>query len=283
MTEISATKYKHPKELYRLSFAVSWGMFSYYGTTALLIAYIVTQLHFKESEGYGMLGTFSALTFGLPLFCGAVADRILGKRKALIWGCVLHFIGLCCVAMPYNFTFFIGLAIFAVGSGFVNGMFKALCGDFYKTEDTHGKDAGYTILYGLFNVGVAAGAMICGYVGQVINWRLGFAVAAFGALLSLLSMWFGIGREYGQPSDIEKMNKKIITGISTEAMVYLLTLPAIGLVTLVFLHPAVMDVILMPLLIVAFGYTIFISFKYTKAERLKIFAALIAFIAIYYF
>ena len=271
-------KIKHPKELYSLSLVVSLERFAYYGTTALLLAYIVTQLHFNETEGYAVFGTFSALAYGLPLFCGVISDKILGKRKSLVWGCLLHVIGLGCVAMPFHITFYIGLSVFVIGNGFFGGIYKALLGDFYAPDDTRGKDAAYTIIYGLFNVGVALGGIVCGYVGQEINWRLGFAVAAFGAFISLICMLTGIEKKHGLPVDEQKIKKKLLPGIDMEMLVYLLTLPAIGLLVLVFQFPKVMDLILLPLSIASFAYVIYLSFSYTKSERYKIFASLISFV-----
>jgi POT family proton-dependent oligopeptide transporter len=270
-------KIKHPKEMYSLALVVSLERFAYYGTTALLLAYIVTQLHFNETAGYAVFGTFAALAYGLPLFCGVISDQILGKRKSLVWGCLLHVIGLGCVALPYHITFFIGLSTFVIGNGFFGGIYKALLGDFYAPDDHKGKDAAYTITYGLFNVGVATGAIICGYIGQQINWRLGFAVAALGALLSLISMLIGIKKHHGAPVDEVKIKKKILPGVTIETLVYLLTLPAITLLVLVFQFPKVMDLVLLPLSIVSFAYVIYLSFGYTKSERYKIFASLIAF------
>jgi POT family proton-dependent oligopeptide transporter len=277
-TLTSVKKIKHPKELYRLSLVLFWDRFGYYGIIALLIAYMVSQLHFEQMKGYAIFGSFAALSYGLPLFGGVIADKILGKRKSLIWGGLLHFIGLSCIALPYQYCFFIGLAIYVTGSGFFGGNAKALLGDFYHPNDTKGKDAGFTIWYGLFNLGVALGAIICGFIGQQINWHLGFLVAAFGALFSLLSMVFGINKKYGQPLDIIKTKQKIIAGISLDMLVYLLTLPFISLVVLIFSHPSIMDLILPPLTIISFLYIIYRAFSFTKPERLKLFAALIGFL-----
>lgn len=239
---------------------------------------MVSQLHFEQMKGYAIFGSFAALSYGLPLFGGLIADTVLGNRRALVWGNFLHFIGLCCIALPYQSSFFIGLSIYVTGSGFFGGNAKALLGEFYAQEDTKGKDAGFTIWYGIFNVGVALGAIICGYIGQQVNWHLGFAVAAFGALLSLLSMLYGIDKKYGQPLDISKTKQKIIAGISTEMLVYLLTLPFITLVVLIFSHPSIMDVVLPVLTIISFLYIVYRAFSFTKSERLKIFAALIGFL-----
>jgi len=272
-------KIKHPKELYSLSLVASFERFAYYGTTTLLLAYLVTQLHFDEHNGYAMLGAFTSLAYGLPLFCGVISDRLLGKRKSMIWGCVLHVLGLSLIAMPYHITLYIGLAVFVAGNGFFGGVYKAMLGDFYDKDDMAGQDAGYTIMYGLFNVGISLGAIICGAVAQEINWRLAFGIAALGAFLSLLSLIFGISKKHGRPVNEEKITKKAVPGINMEWLVYLLTIPCIGIMTLIFFYPGIMGPVLLPLAIVSLGYSIYLSFGYTKAERLKIYALLFGFAA----
>jgi POT family proton-dependent oligopeptide transporter len=268
-------KIKHPKALYNFSIALSWHMFGFYGITAILLAYLVTKLHFTDSAGYAIFGTFSAAAIGLPLFGGIVADRVLGKRKALIWGQFMQTIGLSCVVLPYNAALFAGLSFFVVGNGFISGTSKALPGDFYGAGRVEDKDAGYTILYGLFNIGVAIGAIVCGYIGQEINWQLAFIVAALGSFISWIGMIYGINKKHGPPAQLAQ--KKVFAGITMEVMVYLACLPAVAMIMLIFSHTGVMDVVLFPLAGVAFIYVIYVSFKYTRAERFKIFAALIVF------
>ena len=78
---LSKRKMKHPKELFHHLILYHVGCFSFYGMKALLIAYIVTQLHLGENNGYTILGTYSALIYGLPFIGGLIADKILGNRK----------------------------------------------------------------------------------------------------------------------------------------------------------------------------------------------------------
>lgn len=59
---------KQPKQLYILFFAEMWERFSFYGMKALLLAYMVTQLHFDEAKGYAIFGTYTALVFTMPMF-----------------------------------------------------------------------------------------------------------------------------------------------------------------------------------------------------------------------
>ena len=108
-------------------------------------------------QWYSRIYGFALCCRLLPLFCGVISDKLLGKRKSMVWGCLLHVVGLSLVAMPYHVTLFIGMAVFVTGNGFFGGVYKAMLGDFYDEIDAVGKDAGYTIMYGLFNVGIYLG------------------------------------------------------------------------------------------------------------------------------
>ena len=266
---------KHPKELFTISFYTMWVTFSFYGMKALLIAYIVTQLHLGENIGYAILGTYSALIYGLPFIGGLIADKILGNRKAIIWGSILQVASHLTLAIPLHQTFFAGLALVACGSGFGTGPDNALVGSLYNNKDTRRKDAGFTIFYMIFNVGASLGGLICGYVGQNINWHYGFGLAALFMTLGLINFLYGINATLGPPPDKEKLKTKVFLNINLETSVYLLTLVCIALVILLFNHTGIMDVLMLPLTIFSFSYIIFISFRFTPQERRKLFAALI--------
>ena len=278
---------KQPKELYRVAMATMWFNFSFWGMAALLVVYMVTQLKYNESAGYAVYGTFAALVFGLPLLGGFISDRILGQRKSIIWGCSLQIMGHALMALPFQNLIFVGLAFIAIGAGFASGTDSALVGTFYAKEDYAGKDAGFSILYLSFNIGSALGGLICGFIGQKINWHLGFGLAGILMVFGLAQFIFGISKKHGPPPNPDRLKKKIYLGISTEFSIYLLTFVAIGLITLLFYHTGVMDVVMLPLAIFSFIYIIVISSRFTLQERWKIFAALIAvlfncfFIALY--
>src|SRR5439155_153776 len=114
---------------------------------------------------------------GLSIFGSILADRLLGQRKAIIWGSTLMLIGHATLALPYNNTFFPGLSFVAWGSGFYSGSDTAIIGTLYRNNDNTKKDTGFTIWYTFLNIGSALGGGICGYVGQQINWHYGFGIA----------------------------------------------------------------------------------------------------------
>lgn len=266
---------KHPKEMYRVAFTTMWDMFSFYGMKALLIAYIVTQLRLGQPMGYAVLGTYAALVFGFNFFGGIVADKLLGTRKAIIWGGYLQITGHLILAIPSHLTFFAGLAFVATGAGFRNGPSGSFVGSFYSNDKSRKKDNGYAIYYMVFNLGAALGGLICGYLGQNINWHLGFGAACIFMIIGQAQFVAGINNSHGAPPDIKKLKQKFfINLLNLESLVYLLSLVVVALVTLLLQFPGAMNLIMLPLTIVAFVYVIIVSFKFSIEERWKLFAAM---------
>ncbi|MEO8568107.1 MAG: peptide MFS transporter [Ginsengibacter sp.] len=266
---------KHPKEMYRVAFTTMWDMFSFYGMKALLIAYIVTQLRLGQPMGYAILGTYAALVFGFNFFGGIVADKFLGTRKAIIWGGYLQISGHLILAIPSDLPFFAGLALVATGAGFRNGPSGSFVGTFYSNDKSRKKDNGYAIYYMVFNLGAALGGLICGYLGQNINWHLGFGAACIFMIIGQAQFVAGINNSLGAPPDIKKLKEKIfIKLVDRETLIYLFSLVVVAMVTLLLQFPAFMNIIMLPLTIVAFVYVAVVSFKFSREQRWKLFAAM---------
>ena len=61
----------------------------------------------------------------------------------------------------------------------------------------------------IFNFGAALGGLICGYLGQNINWHLGFGAACIFMIIGQLQFILSINKSHGAPPDIEKLKKVI--------------------------------------------------------------------------
>ena len=80
----------HPTGLYTLFFAEMWERFSYYGMRALLVFYMIKGfLGYGDTQAYTVYGAYTALVYMTPFIGGMLADRILGKRIAVVIGGVL--------------------------------------------------------------------------------------------------------------------------------------------------------------------------------------------------
>lgn len=269
---------RHPKQLFYVSFASMWVWFSYYGVKALLIAFMVTQMHLQEKYSYAVLGTYAALVYGLQIFGGVLADRLLGFRKSMIWGGILMICGHAMMAMPYPQLFFAGLSFIAWGSGFFSGPDAAIIGMFYSKKDQAHKDNGFILFYMIINTGMALGGLVCGYVGQNINWHYGFGLAGIFMVLGLINFCYGIPSTVGKPPDRERLNHLVLPGISREILVYILSFVAVLLTLFLFSHTGVMDIIVLPLTLLSFAYLIYIGFQSSNEVKYKLFALLFVFI-----
>jgi POT family proton-dependent oligopeptide transporter len=272
--DVEATR--QPKQLYILFFAEMWERFSFYGMKALLIAYMVTQLKFDEPKAYAILGSYAALVYTMPMFGGFMADRFLGYRKAILFGGILMSIGHLVLAVPQDWSFFYGMAFIICGNGFFKPNISSLVGTLYKENDPR-RDSGFSLFYMGINIGAALGGVLCGYVGERINWHYGFGLAGIFMIVGLLVFYGGrksLG-ERGLPPNTAALKQPVLGFLPTEYLIYLGTLVVVPIVVMLFNSYEVMDYIMFGLGILSLFYIIYIAMKLERAGRFKIFAALV--------
>jgi POT family proton-dependent oligopeptide transporter len=266
----------HPKQLYVLFFSEMWERFSFYGMKALLLAYMVTQLKFDEPKGYAILGSYAALVYTMPIFGGFLSDKFLGNRKAVIFGGILMTIGHLVLAVPQGWSFFFGMAFIICGNGFFKPNISSLVGTLYADNDPR-KDSGFSLFYMGINIGAALGGLLCGYVGQRINWHYGFGLAGIFMILGLVVFTIGAKSlgERGLPPNPAALRKPLFAGLSTEVIIYLVSLAIVPVVVALFNQYEIMDFIMFGLGAVSIVYILFIAVGLERADRNKLFAALI--------
>jgi len=266
---------RQPKQLYILFFTEMWERFSFYGMKALLLAYMVTQLKFDEPKGYAILGAYAGLVYTMPMFGGMLADRFLGNRKAVLFGGILMTVGHLVLAIPEGWSFFYGMAFIICGNGFFKPNISSLVGTLYTDNDPR-RDSGFSIFYMGINIGAALGGLLCGYVGQRINWHYGFGLAGVFMILGLVVFFFGAKTlgERGLPPDPAYLRKPLFAGLSTEVVIYLATLFMIPVVVALFNQYEVMDFIMFGLGGISVIYIVFIALQMERVARFKLFAAL---------
>ena len=179
----------HPRGLATLFFTEMWERYSYYGTRALLILYMTaaTQtggLGFSVMKSGAIYGFYTAMVYLLSLPGGWVADRIIGQRKAVLYGGILISAGNFCLASPSLTAFYSGLALLMLGTGMLKPNVSTIVGQLYSPQDKR-RDAGFSIFYMGINLG-ALSPVIVGWVGEKVNWRLGFATSAIGMLIGVV-------------------------------------------------------------------------------------------------
>ncbi len=221
----------HPKALFTLFFAEMWERFSFYGMRALLILYMTKVLFDQMAQGeadaraYGIYGAYNALLYAAPLIGGLLADRLMGFRQAVITGGIMMAAGQFTLALTAGTgmgetIFFLGLALLTVGNGFFKPNISSFLGTFYDKNDSR-KDSAFTIFYMGINIGAFLAPLTCGYLGQRIDWSLGFLVAGLGMVLGVLVFWRNMSKfeDKGNPPDPADYKKPYMMGLSKQWLI----------------------------------------------------------------
>jgi POT family proton-dependent oligopeptide transporter len=168
-----------------------WERFSYYGMRALLMLFLAASL---SDGGMGIDVATAGAIYGLYtasvyLFClpgGWIADRIMGQQNAVWYGGMLIAAGHFSMATGWTSAFFLGLVLIVLGTGLLKPNISAIVGELYPGDTGARRDAGFSIYYMGINIGAFLGPIICGYLGENVDWHYGFGAAGVGMVLGLI-------------------------------------------------------------------------------------------------
>lgn len=180
----------HPAGLSTLFFTEMWERASYYGMRALLVLFMTAELAkggmaLDEKTAGAIYGLYTAFVYLVSLPGGWVADRLLGAQKSVLVGGIVIAAGHFTLAIPGTSAFYCGLVLVVVGTGFLKPNISALVGELYP-EGGARRDAGFTIYYMGINIGAFIGPLLCGYLGEKVNWHWGFGAAGVGMLFGVI-------------------------------------------------------------------------------------------------
>ncbi|MGS0536214.1 peptide MFS transporter [Pseudoalteromonas sp. SaAl2] len=180
----------HPKGLSTLFFTEMWERMSYYGMRALLVLFMTASLQeeglgFTVASAAAIYGLYTGAVYFLGLPGGWLADRLFGGQKAVWYGGIIIMIGHIILAVPHEYSFFIGLVFVASGTGLLKPNISAMVGQLYSSEDER-RDSGYAIYYMGINLGSIIGYYVCGYFMENVGWHWAFGAAAVGMGIGLI-------------------------------------------------------------------------------------------------
>jgi POT family proton-dependent oligopeptide transporter len=261
---------------------------------ALLILYMTASaadggLGFDLATAGAVYGLYTSTVYLLSLPGGWIADRVLGQRRAVFWGGILIILGQLCLGIYGVPSFYAGLLLLVLGTGLLKPNVSTIVGQLYTMEDRR-RDAGFSIFYMGINTGAFLSPLVVGWIGQKVNWNLGFAVAGLGMVIGLIQYRFGakyLGDAGLYPvkpeSDAEgaKQRTYLIRGLIAGAA--LIGLPVLlywlGLVTIT--AAAVSDIAGIVLILAFVGVFAWLltSKSFTTVERKRFGACLLLFIA----
>ncbi len=184
----------HPKGLTTLFFTEMWERFSYYGMRALLMLFMTTPIvnggfGYNEKYAASIYGAYTGSVYLMSIPGGWIADNVLGTRMAVMYGGIIIALGHFSMALPTTWSFFLGLILIVFGTGLLKPNVSAVVGGLYSPDDQR-RDAGFSIFYMGINLGAFLAPLICGYIGEKINWHFGFGLAGIFMSLGLVQYYF---------------------------------------------------------------------------------------------
>ena len=177
------TWFGHPRGLTVLFLTNMWEQFSYYGMRALLVYYMTKQLLFSQEHSSLVYGAYTACAYFTPIFGGVLADRLLGKRRAILLGGSIMALGH--FMMASEPLFYVALVTIALGNGLFLPSLPSQIDDLYEKGDPRVGSA-YNVYYVGINIGGFLAPLICGTLGEVYGWHYGFGAAGVGMVAGLL-------------------------------------------------------------------------------------------------
>lgn len=313
----------HPAGLFVLFFAEMWERFSYYGMRALLTLYMVQALLFSDEKSVGIYGSYTALVYATPLIGGLLADQILGFKRAVILGGVLMVFGHAAMALDQTsvaailsffgttstpvgatglaitlgsstltldttYLLYTALAFLIIGNGFFKPNISSMVGKLYDAEDSPDskRDGGFTIFYMGINLGAFISGILCSWVAAEWGWHYGFGLAALGMIAGLV-VFMGFQKWLygeGEPTHRERLNKKVLPGISAASAIYIASFLAVPLIAILVSAQGVMQAVLLGIGAFVLVAMLVLAARSEKTQRDQIFVilALILFSTIFW-
>jgi POT family proton-dependent oligopeptide transporter len=276
----------HPRALRTLFLTELWERFSYYGMRALLILFMTAPLS-KNGMGFGteeagaIYGLYTGSVYLLSLPGGWIADKILGARRAVLYGGCIIAAGHYCLVIPSVTTFFIGLVFIVVGTGLLKPNVSNMVGQLYEPHDPR-RDAGFSIFYMGINLGAFIAPLVCSYLGENVNWHYGFALAGLGMTVGVIQYAFG-SKSLGQAGLPAPVSKQDVGWFRTGTALFILMLITGGWMAstgaLSVLALSAGFGFLLTTVVIAIFAGMFLFGKWTREERNRIIAIFVLFCA----
>ena len=168
-----------------------WERFAYYGMRALLILYLIDTttggLGWSREHASRLYGWYNGLAFLTPVAGGWLADRFLGTNRSLVIGGAVISLGHFTLAIGPEWSFYTGLGLIVLGTGFFKPNVYTMVGQLYSPEDVR-RDSGFTLYYMGINLGALFGPLVCAWFAAHprFGWPYGFGVAGLSMLIGLL-------------------------------------------------------------------------------------------------
>ncbi|RAO75016.1 peptide MFS transporter [Dyella jiangningensis] len=194
----------HPIGLTVLFLTEMWEMFSFFGMRALLVYYMTKRLDITQEYASLIYGAYAAMVYFTPVLGGLIADRWLGKRRAVVVGGATMALGH--FMMASEPLFYPALVTIALGNGLFLPCLASQIEGLYREGDVRSKSA-YNIYYVGVNLGAFLAPLVCGFLGEAYGWHWGFAAAGVGMLVSLVIYVAGLRHLPAEPARLAQVRE----------------------------------------------------------------------------
>ena len=182
----------HPRGLYVLFATEMWERFSFYSMLSLFVLYLrdpTEGFGWTAAEATSLYSNYLMFVYASPLIGGLIADKITGYRKAVMIGGFFFMAGHGLLSISALWAVYLALTCLVIGNGFFKPNVSTMVGNLYP-EGSHLKDRAYNIFYMGINVGAFLAPIVMEIVRQNFGFHPAFAVAAFGMVLSVATLWY---------------------------------------------------------------------------------------------
>jgi POT family proton-dependent oligopeptide transporter len=220
----------------------------------LLTLYLIKALGKGDIRAFSIYGAYTALVYAAPVIGGLIADKLIGYRRAVIFGGVMMAIGEFMICLGTEDALYLGMGVIIVGNGYFKANISTLVGKLY-TEGDPRRDSGFTIFYMGINLGAVGATLIGAPVGETlaegplghVGWLIGFALAGVGMVAGLAVFMLGRSKLQGkgEPPDLAKLTEPYLLGMSRQTLTYLGSMAVIPVLYLLLQYKGLVDALLL--------------------------------------
>ncbi len=209
-------KFDYPRGVIALSSVEMWERFSFYTMQGLLVLYASAKvvnggLGWSEADALRLVGYYGAIVYVTPIIGGVIADKMIGRKMAVLLGSIIMMFGHASLAFPGEKAMYLGLLLLVVGCGLMKPAISAMVGEFFKPGETSRKESSFAIFYMSINIGGFLGPMIGGLVQQSYGYDRAFAMAAFGLLIGIINFLMAKNHSLKDVGMVVKHEEKVKT------------------------------------------------------------------------
>jgi POT family proton-dependent oligopeptide transporter len=177
--------------------------FSYYGMRSILLVYLSSLLVHQTAMATSVadnlaqerVSLFMAGVYAFPMLGAILADRLLGKYRAILYLSLFYCVGHATLAFAGGTQagVYTGLAFIALGAGGIKPNVSANVGDQFTSANKHLVANIYQIFYFSINLGSFSSTLLIPYLNKHVGHELAFGLP--GILMGIATLVFWLGRD----------------------------------------------------------------------------------------